>query len=106
MAWEQRGNSGAYFYRSVRTSQGVRKQYFGTGEEAHRESERMAHKQAALRAEKQLIMKEEKKLANAERLTQDLIELSTLFFEASLLTAGYWRGRDYRKWRKRRGIKE
>jgi len=48
---------------------------------------------------------EQLKTLEAEQLTQELDEFCTLLLEASLLAAGYWRGRDYRRWRKRRGIK-
>lgn len=104
MAWERRGQSGSYFYRSVRTPEGVRKVYLGKGREAHLEAERIAASKAAQEAEKLALQAERMKTSEAEQMTQDLEEYSTLLLEASLLAAGYWRGRDYRRWRKRRAV--
>lgn len=106
MAWERRGQSGSYFYRSIRTPEGVRKVYLGKGEKANLEAERIAASKAVLEAERMALQSEQMKTSQAAQLTRDLDEFCTLLLEASLLASGYWRGRDYRQWRKRRGIKE
>ncbi|PHS11659.1 MAG: hypothetical protein COA78_09090 [Blastopirellula sp.] len=107
MGWEKRGQAGPYYYRSVRLPNGkVRKLYFGNGVVAYLEIKRIAEAKAALQAEKQAILKEQRRTAEAEQLVDELVELSSLLFEATMLSAGYWRGRDYGKWRKRRGFKE
>ena len=104
MAWEHRNQSGPYYYRSERTQNGVRKVYLGKGEKAHQEALRIAKSKAEEKAEKLALQAEQRKTSQAEQLTADLDELSTLLLEASLFAAGYWRGRDYREWRKCRGI--
>lgn len=104
MAWERRGKSGSYFYRSVRTPEGVRKVYLGKGQEARLEAERIAASKAAQKAEKMALQAEQLKTSEAEQLTRELEELSTLLMDATLFAAGYWQGRDYRKWRKRRAV--
>ena len=105
MAWEQRGQAGPYFYRSVRLPNGkVGKKYFGNGVVAYLEAKRIAEAKAALQAEELAILKEQRRTAEAEQLMDELVELSNLLFEATMLSAGYWRGRNYGKWRKRRGF--
>jgi len=89
----------------VRTPNGVRKEYLGKGEKARQEAERTAQAKADREAENLALQAEQLKTLEAEQLTQELDEFCTLLLEASLLAAGYWRGRDYRRWRKRRGIK-
>lgn len=65
----------------------------------------MAKLKAEEKAEKLALQAEQQKTSQAKQLTADLDEFCTLLLEASLFAAGYWRGRDYRKWRKCRGIK-
>ena len=78
--------------------------YLGKGQEARLEAERIAASKAAEEAEKLALQAEQLKTLEAEQLTRKLEEFSSLLLEASLLAAGYWRGRDYRKWRKRRAV--
>ena len=101
MAWEQRGSSGRYFYRSVREpSGGVRKEYLGKGKRAEQAARQIAEAQAQREAEKLAIQREQLRTAKAKQLTVELEDLSTSLLEATLLAAGYWRGRDYRRWRR------
>ena len=94
-----------YFYRSVRTpSGGVRKEYLGKGERARQEAQRIADAKARQQAERRAIRAEQVKTSEAAQLTTELENISTLLLEAELLSAGFWQGRDYRRWRKRRGI--
>lgn len=83
----------------------MRKEYLGKGEKARWEAERIAQSKADREAEELALQAEQVKTLQAQQLTQQLEELSALLLDATLLAAGYWRGRDYRKWRKRRGIK-
>ena len=78
--------------------------YLGKGQEARLEAERIAASKAAEEAEKLALQAEQLKTLEAEQLTRKLEEFSSLLLEASLRAAGYWRGRDYRQWRKRRAV--
>lgn len=84
----------------------VRKVYFGKGERARREAQRLADRKAQQEADKRAIQAEQMKASDAEQSTSRLEDLTKLLLEATLLAAGYWRGRDYRQWRRRRGIHE
>jgi hypothetical protein len=83
----------------------VRKEYLGKGRRAEQAARQIAEAQAQREAEKLAIQREQLRTAKAKQLTVELEDLSTSLLEATLLAAGYWRGRDYRRWRRRRGIK-
>jgi hypothetical protein len=82
----------------------VRKEYVGKGERAEKAAREIVEAKAQREAEKQAIQAEQVKTSEAAKLTTELENISTLLLEAELLSAGFWQGRDYRRWRKRRGI--
>jgi len=45
MAWEMRGKSGPYFYRSIKKNGKVHRKYYGRGELAHIDAECMINEQ-------------------------------------------------------------
>ena len=82
----------------------MRKEYVGKGERAEKAAREIVEAKARREAEKQAIQAEQVKTSEAAQLTTELENISTLLLDATLLAAGYWRGHDYRRWRKRRGI--
>ena len=103
MGWTTTRTGRKYFYRSVRESGGnVRRKYFGTGVQAKLESKKMEAERRAEAAEQKLVNDAQLAISEAEQMTNSSIELTALIVEATLLAAGYWRGNDYRKWRRKR----
>jgi hypothetical protein len=102
MAWERRGKTATYYYRSVRRDGQVKKLYLGKGSAAHKAAKEAAIERANLEAGNQLISREEMKTATACQLSKQVETLSTCLMDAVLLGAGFWR-QNYSRWRKRRG---
>jgi hypothetical protein len=85
MAFEKRGNRRTYYYRSIRCGSKVRKIYFGCGPEAEQAAAEDAARQngvAAARAE-------QKKVDDALRLTDELLDVTSLLTDAALFAAGF-----------------
>lgn len=102
MAWENRGKTGTYYYRSVRQDGVVRKLYLGNGPAAHEAANSAAIERGNRETSHRLISSEEMKTATARQLSKQTETLSTILMEAVLLGAGFWR-QNYSRWRKRRG---
>lgn len=103
MAWEERGSgSNKYFYRSIRTPHGVRKEYMGCGSEAETLSKRLDAERAAAAADRAAITTEYTATEQSRDLTAELEDMSDLLLELTLYANGFWRGRNYGKWRRRR----
>lgn len=105
MAWERRGTSGkTYGYRSVRDGSDVRKEYLGTGVRALKHAEQLDRDRARRIADEAAIAEDLRATAEARQLTLRLEEAGSLLLETSLFASGFWRGRNYGPWRKRRGL--
>jgi len=102
MAWERRGKTTTYYYRSVRRDGRVRKQYLGQGPAAHKAAKEAAVERENREAGNRLISREAMKTALALQLTEQVEMFSRSLMEAVLLGAGFWR-QNYGRWRKRRG---
>ena len=100
MAWERRGGR-AYYYRSVRDGERVKKEYLGTGEIA----EALARSDETIRRVRELGRARER--AEVERLedlaapARELDEVAEVLARAHLVAAGYRRRKG--EWRMRRG---
>ena len=104
MAWEKRGKTGQYYYRSVRNNRRVIKEYLGKGPAAQQAAEQVLADKESRAAERRLIAEEINNTATANQLADELDAASSMLVEAVLYAAGYWR-QNYGPWRKRRGIK-
>ena len=105
MAWERRGSSGnKYGYRSVRTENGVKKEYLGTGSLAREHAEQLDRDRARRIADEAAIAEELRATMEARQLTLRLEEASSMLLKTSLFASGFWRGHNYGPWRKRRGL--
>lgn len=102
MAWERRGKSGAYYYRSVRRDGRVTKRYLGKSTAAHQAAEEAAAARASRNLGARRIVCEQAKTAAALQLAEQAETWSASLLEAVLLGAGFWRP-NYGPWRKRRG---
>jgi hypothetical protein len=104
MAWELRpGSPGPYYYRATRTPEGrVVKEYYGRGERAQAAAAAVARSQAQRNADHQAVQEERGRLAEPDGLMAELVGLTQLLLEATLLAKGFHR-LNYGRWRKRRG---
>jgi hypothetical protein len=99
MGWEQRGAK-RYYYRKERSGTSVKSVYVGRGEIAHLIANFESHStdlDKLLRAKKPI---EADELERVEAVLDRAIELTQLFTEASLLTAGFHAHK--RQWRRKR----
>jgi hypothetical protein len=99
MSWEQRGTN-SYYYRKERSGSKVKSVYVGKGEIAHLISNFESHStdlEKLMRAKKSI---EAHELQRVESALDRAIELTQLFTEAELLTAGFHTHR--RQWRRKR----
>ncbi len=99
MGWEQRGNN-RYYYRKEREGSRVKSTYVGRGEMAHMISQfesSSAEVETMMRVKKSI---EADELERVEAALDRAIELSQLFTEATLLTAGFHTHK--RQWRRKR----
>ena len=99
MGWEQRGTN-SYYYKKERDGSKVKSVYVGRGEVAH-----MVSKLQSSSAELEKLMQAKKsieanELERVEATLDRAIELTQLFTEATLLTAGFHTHR--RQWRRKR----
>ena len=99
MAFEQRGQSGWYYYRCWRDEDGrVRKQYIGGGAVGEIAAAADVQRRAQQRAER-------KRLEDLDQAARELERITTAVFRGSMLLSGYhrhhgcWQRR--RKWRKK-----
>ena len=103
MGWDrkQRGNSNGYYYRSIRTPMGVKKQYLGRSTAAHEMANAIECKRNTHKVVSQMLHDEGSDLAEAEQLTDELFAWTELLSSAWFALTGhhYHAG----EWRKRRG---
>jgi hypothetical protein len=106
LAWELR-NYRLCYYRSRRTPEGkVVRDYMGSGPRAVAAAAAVARAKALREADRQALLEEQARLAGADDDTEQLAEVGTVLFEASLLVSGFHR-QNYGPWRrKRRGQQE
>jgi len=99
MGWEQRGTN-SYYYKKERDGAHVKSVYVGRGEIAHMISKLQSSSAELekLRGAKKSI--EAHELQRVESALDRAIELTKLFTEAELLTAGFHTHR--RQWRRKR----
>ena len=103
MAWVTTPSGRRYYYRSVRQDDGsVRREYLGSGERAEAEAKRQATKRTEIKLSKTLIQAEQEGSLVAQLATDRALKVGIALSESSLLVAGFWRGRNYQKWRRRR----
>lgn len=103
MGWDrkQRGNSKGYYYRSVRTATGVKKQYLGRSTQAHLAVFEIEDKRQTRQRVAQMIRDDQSATAEAERLAEELLAWTELLATAwYALTGHYYRAGE---WRKRHG---
>jgi hypothetical protein len=99
MGWEQRGNN-QYYCRKEREGSRVKSTYVGRGEMAHMISQfesSSADLEELMRAKKSI---EADELEKVEAVLDRAVELTQLFTEATLLTAGFHT--HHRQWRRKR----
>ena len=99
MGWEQRGTN-SYYYKKERSGSSVKSVYIGRGEVAQLISNFESHSndlEKLLRANKSI---EADELERVEAALDRAIELTRLFTEATLLTAGFHT--HHRQWRRKR----
>ena len=99
MGWEQRGNN-SYYYKKEREGSRVKSVYVGRGEIAHMISQfesSSADLEKLMRAKKSI---EADELERVEATLDRAIELTQLYTEAALLTAGFHT--HHRQWRRKR----
>jgi len=99
MGWEQRRNN-RYYYRKERSGRNVKSVYVGRGEIAHLVSNFESHStdlEKLMRAKKSI---EADELERVEATLDRAIELTQLFTQAALLTAGFHT--HHRQWRRKR----
>lgn len=99
MGWEQRGKN-SYYYKKEREGSKVKSVYVGRGEMAH-----MISKLESSSAELERLMRAKKsieahELQRAEGVLDRAIELTHLFTQAALLSAGFHT--HHRQWRRKR----
>jgi hypothetical protein len=107
MGWEHRpGGSAPYYYHAARTPEGrVLKEYYGRGERAQAAAAAVARSQARRNADRRAVQEERGRLAGPNGLMAELVGVTQLLLDATLLSNGYHRP-NYGKWRKRRGDRE
>ena len=99
MGWEQRGNN-SYHYKKEREGSRVKSVYVGRGQMAHMISQfesSSADLEKLMRAKKSI---EADELEKVEGVLDRAVELTQLFTEATLLTAGFHT--HHRQWRRKR----
>jgi hypothetical protein len=99
MGWEQRGRN-QYYYKKERAGSRVKSVYVGRGEVAHLISNFESHStdlEKLLRAKKSI---EADELERVQAALDRAIQLTQLFTEATLLTAGFHT--HHRQWRRKR----
>lgn len=99
MGWEQRGNN-SYYYKKEREGSTVKSVYVGRGEVAH-----LISKLQSSSAELEKLMQakrsiEANELESVEATLHRAIELTQLFTQAALLSAGFHT--HHRQWRRKR----
>lgn len=97
----KRGNADHY-YRSVRVGKKVKRIYVGCGETAHLAAAIDAHRRLRRQMEREERVNERRNWETASVLLDELIAVSDILTEATLLTAGYHRHHQG-PWRRRRG---
>ena len=99
MGWEQRGNN-SYYYKKERSGSSVRSVYVGRSEVAQLVSKLHSSPsdlEKLIRAKRSI---EAKQLDQVEASLDTAIELTELFTQAALLTAGFHT--HHRQWRRKR----
>ena len=105
MAWERRGES-LFYYRSRRTPDGgVVKEYVGRGERAAAAAANVARSEARREADGRAVLEEQVRLSGPDSSIEELVAVTELAVEATLLAAGFHRW-NYGRWRKKRGKDE
>ena len=102
MAWERRAGS-LYYYRSQKTADGrVTKEDLGRGLRAQRAAQAAAEAQLRAEAERRALTAERTRLAEADGLTDEVLNAVQVLVEAVLLAHGFHRA-NYGPWRRRHG---
>jgi hypothetical protein len=105
MAWETRGTERKqFFYLSVRNdSGGVKKKFFGRGDQAQRAAEAVADRRNRREADRQAVFDAQAACSTADKLLAELDEAATALMEALLIVAGFHR-HNYGPWRRKRNV--
>ena len=99
MGWEQRGTN-SYYYRKEREGSRVKSTYIGRGDLAHTIANFEKHSadlEKLMQAKKSI---EANELERVEGVLDRAIELTELFTQAALLSAGFHT--HHRQWRRKR----
>lgn len=101
MSWDQRRGGRRYFYKSVRTPDGPRRQYVGMG----RRAEEAARQESLDRVERgnkrQRFEAQWARIEQAAAATDQFRRLADLVSKATLIAAGYHLHKSH-EWRRRR----
>jgi hypothetical protein len=102
VGWDakRRGPRSGYYYQSVRTSDGVRKVYFGRRTAGKLMAAAVEQRRADRRLARELVRAERENGAEADRLAAELRAWATLLSHAWLVLTGHHRRRG--QWRRKR----
>jgi len=103
VSWDRkrRGPASGYFYKSVRTPDGVRKVYLGRGAAAQQAAAELVHNKLARRLDRATVRAEADALAAADRLAAELAGWAEVLSAAWLALTGHHQHRG--EWRRRNG---
>ena len=103
MSWDRkrRGPASGYFYKSVRTPDGVRKVYLGRGAAAQQAAAEVEHTRLARWLDRKAVRAEADALAQADRLAAELAGWADLLAAAWLVITDHHIHRG--EWRRRNG---
>ena len=103
MAWERRrAGKGAYFYRSIKIGDSVRKVYYGRGEAAHQAAAAMERRCQDRQEAKKLLQEARAGTHEADRLAKELREWSEVLLKTWLILTGHRKCRG-QWWRSQHG---
>jgi hypothetical protein len=91
VGWDRKhaGPEGGYFYESVRTPAGVRKVYRGRGAAGHEAAAEVEQRRHQRHQAKAAVQAERDAVAEADRLADELQEVSTALLTAWLVANGF-----------------
>jgi hypothetical protein len=91
MAWESRGTSARYYYRSVRTPDGVRRLYLGSEHSPAAQAAALedAERRAQRQTDRAARLAERERQEAAEAPLRQLCEQTDMLVKAALLVAGF-----------------
>jgi hypothetical protein len=101
VSWDRkrRGPASGYFYKSVRTPDGVKKQYLGRGAVGQQAAAEVEHTKLARRLDREAVRAEADALAEADRLAAELAGWAEALVTVWMVAAGHHRRRG--QWRRR-----